>query len=243
MEDTTAIKPLSKRRDMRNIIQAERYKCSPSHPMRKRMDTMTKHRIKRESFIHKNNNLKKTYNNNSIKTVHYTYSSPPISPDRTNRSLTIRTTLSTVTRDQEDTSKKLITLSHIDDFYPQATWIHIYIDGSATYTVQDGGDGSLIYLPNGQTLESASATGKYCTNYDAEAKALEQGAQAVIDLTDTNSEDIVFLTDSRSILASLSWHGEHNLRRKLYSILEHKRVIIQRISAHCGIKGNEHADI
>ena len=28
MEETTAIQPLSKRRDMRNIIQAERYKCS-----------------------------------------------------------------------------------------------------------------------------------------------------------------------------------------------------------------------
>ena len=61
MEETTTIQPLSKRRDMRNIIQAERYKCSPNHPMRKRMDAMTKHRIKRESFFHKNNNLKKTY--------------------------------------------------------------------------------------------------------------------------------------------------------------------------------------
>ena len=45
MEETTAIQLLcSKRRDMRNIIQAERYKCSHSHPMRKRMDDMTKHR-------------------------------------------------------------------------------------------------------------------------------------------------------------------------------------------------------
>ena len=79
MEETTAIQPLSKTRDMRNIIQAERYKCSPSHPMRKRMDAMTKHRIKRESFIHKNTNLKKTDNNSSIKTVQCTYSSPPIS--------------------------------------------------------------------------------------------------------------------------------------------------------------------
>ena len=91
-------------------------------------------------------------------------------------------------------------------------------------------------------MEAASATGKYCTNYDAEVKALEQGAQAVIDLTNTNSEDVVFLTDSQSVLDSLAWHGEHNLRRKLYSILEHRRVVLQWIPAHCGIKGNEHAD-
>ena len=141
-----------------------------------------------------------------------------------NRSITIRTTIPTVTRDQEDTSTKLLTLSHIDDFYPQATWIHVYTDGSATDAVQDGGAGSLIYLPNGKTLETDSATRKYCTNYDAEVKAIEQGVQSVIDLTYANSEDLVFLTDFRSVLDSLTGHGEHNLRRKLYSILEHRRV-------------------
>ena len=31
LEETTAIQPLSKRRDMKIIIQSERYKCSPSH--------------------------------------------------------------------------------------------------------------------------------------------------------------------------------------------------------------------
>ena len=105
------------------------------------MDAMTKHRIKREIFIH-NNNLKRTYNNNSIKTVQCTYSSPPMTSEYTNRSLTIITTIPTVTRDQEDTSKKLLTLSHIDDFYPQAKWIHVYTDGSATDAVQDGGAGN-----------------------------------------------------------------------------------------------------
>ena len=64
----------------------------------------------------------------------------------------------------------------------------------------------------------------------------------MIDLTDTNSEDVVFLTDSRSVLDSLAGHGEHNFRRKLYSMLEHRRVVIQWIPAHCGIKGNAHAD-
>ena len=64
----------------------------------------------------------------------------------------------------------------------------------------------------------------------------------MIDLTDANSENVVFLTDSRSVLGSLAGHGEHNLRRKLYSILEHRRVVLQWIPAHCRIKGNEHAD-
>ena len=45
MEETTAILPLSKMSEMRYIIQVERYTCSPSHPMMKIMETMTKHRI------------------------------------------------------------------------------------------------------------------------------------------------------------------------------------------------------
>ena len=44
-----------------------------------------------------------------------------MSSEHTNRSLIIGTTISTVTRDQEDTSKKLRALSHIDDLYPKAT--------------------------------------------------------------------------------------------------------------------------
>ena len=76
--------------------------------------------------------------------------------------------------------------------------------------VQDGGFGSLIDLPNGQKLVAASATEKYCTTYDAEVKAIEQGDHVVIDLRDTNSEDVVFLTDSRSVLdfTSCTWRTQ-----------------------------------
>ena len=65
MEEITAIQPLSKRRDMRIMIQAERYKCSPSHPTKTKIHAMTKNRIKRESFIHKTNTLSKIYESSS----------------------------------------------------------------------------------------------------------------------------------------------------------------------------------
>ena len=45
-----------------------------------------------------------------------------------------------------------------------------------------------------------------------------------------------------SVLNSLPGHGQHSPRRKLYSILEHRIVILQWIPADCGIKGNDHAD-
>ena len=88
MEEITAIQPLSKRRDMRIMIQAKRYKCSPSHPMKTKIHGMTKTRIKRESFIHKTNTLLKIYESSS-NTVQSTYSSPPPCQNTT-RSINIK---------------------------------------------------------------------------------------------------------------------------------------------------------
>ena len=137
------------------------------------------------------------------------------------------------------THRRNYSLSYIDDFYPQDTWIRIYTDGSATDAIQDGGAGSIIYLPDGDTIESATATGKQCTNYAAEVKALSQGAQAILDIVGNHKEDVVFLTDSKSVLDALACHVEHELRVKLSKLIESRRVVLQWIPAHCGISGNE----
>ena len=218
MDETTAIQPLSKRRDMRIMIQAKRYKCSPSHPMKTKIHGMTKNRIQRESFIHKTNKLSKIYEISS-NTVQSTYSSPPPCQNTT-RSIDIKVKVLSVTRDQDDTSKKLLTLSYIADFYPQDTLIRIYTDGSATDAIQDGGAGSIIYLPNGDTIESPTANGKHCTKYAAKVKALSQGAQAILDIVGNHKEDVVFLTDSKSVLYALARHGAYELRVKLSNLIE-----------------------
>ena len=54
------------------------------------------------------------------------------------------------------------------------------MDGSATDAKQDGGAGSILYLQNGDTIESATATGIHGTHYTVEVKALSQGAQAML---------------------------------------------------------------
>ena len=90
--------------------------------------------------------------------------------------------------------------------------------------------------------ESATATGKHCTNYAAEVKALSQGAQAILDIVGNHKEDVVFLTDSKSVLDALVCHGTYTLRVKLSKLIENRRVVIQYILSHCGISGNEKAD-
>ena len=131
MAEITSITPLSNRRDMRNLIQAERYKCSPSHPMKMRIRGMTKNRINRESFIHKYQRLRKVFKN-SIKTIQSKYSSPPESFAQVNRSRRIRNTIPGLTKEQDGNVKKQEALSYIDELYPQEAWIHVYTDGSAT---------------------------------------------------------------------------------------------------------------
>ena len=128
MAETTAIAPLGHRRDMKNLIQAERYKCSPSQPMKRRIDGMTKNRIKRESFIHKYQRLRKVFNN-SIKTIQSKYSSLLESFLQVNRSLTVRNSIPGLTKEQDDSVKKQEALSYIDELYPQDAWIHVYTDG------------------------------------------------------------------------------------------------------------------
>ena len=66
----------------------------------------------------------------------------------------------------------------------------------------------MLYLPNGDTIKSTTDTGKHCTMYAVEVKALSQGAQALLDIVGNHKEDVVFLTDSKSLLDALACHGE-----------------------------------
>ena len=67
--------------------------------------------------------------------------------------------------------------------------------------------------------------------------------QYCIHIVGNHKEDVVFLTDSTSVLDALACHGEHELLRvKLSKLIESRRVVLQWIPAHCGTSGNEKAD-
>ena len=61
MEQTTAIQPLQQRRQAKVLLQAEKYKCLPDHPMKEKVEGRTKNRIKRSSFTHEVKKLQKDY--------------------------------------------------------------------------------------------------------------------------------------------------------------------------------------
>ncbi|KAK7103078.1 uncharacterized protein [Littorina saxatilis] len=61
MESLTGVQPLITRRDTKTLIQAEKYKSLPKHPMNSRMEKPIRNRLKRSSFVHQSRSLKRQY--------------------------------------------------------------------------------------------------------------------------------------------------------------------------------------
>ena len=48
-------------RDAKTMIQADKFKCMPSHPMKTRLEVFTKNRLKRSSFVHDSKKLSRQF--------------------------------------------------------------------------------------------------------------------------------------------------------------------------------------
>ncbi|KAK7099102.1 uncharacterized protein [Littorina saxatilis] len=57
MEETVGLQPLSDRRDAQIMVQAEKYKCLPNHPMHHKLEGLAKNRLRRRSFVHERKRL------------------------------------------------------------------------------------------------------------------------------------------------------------------------------------------
>ena len=143
---------------------------------------------------------------------------------------------------QSNIVKCNIARSYIYDRYPEEAWTHVYTDGSATKAVSNGGAGVILFDPDREPVKEAIPTGKHCNNYKAEVEALKLAAKMVKDSTTDEYRQVVFLTDSASVLDALDNGGEHELRKSLIELADKNRVALQWIPSHCGIPGNEAAD-
>ena len=86
------------------------------------------------------------------------------------------------------------------------------------------------------------AVGKHCSNYHAETEALIQTA-SIVQASDHDCKEVVFLSDALSILQAYQNHKLPNLAKALQQVAATRRAVLQWIPAHCGISGNEQADI
>ena len=243
MEQLTGIQPLKERREAKNMMQAEKFRCLPDHPMKPKLDSLTKNRLKRSSFVHESKRLSRQYKEQLPKDIlplRATDLPKTWLVDQPN--IEVHTTVPQLIPDeQDDMVKKALTLAMIAERYPKEAWTHVYTDGSATNAVADGGAGISVTFPDGETSDSSLPTGKHCTNYRAETEALMQAA-SIVQTSDNNSYQVVFLSDALSVLQAFQNNKLPHLTEALQSVARDRRVVLQWIPAHCGVPGNEQAD-
>ena len=89
------------------------------------------------------------------------------------------------------------------------------------------------------------ATGKFSTNFKAEAEALKTAAERLTRNRNVTHDNIVILTDALSVLQALKNPKTKELNEltgALATLAKSANLILQWIPAHCGIRGNETAD-
>ena len=116
----------------------------------------------------------------------------------------------------------------------------------------DGGVGTTISFPSGDTREVRVATGSLCSSTRAELFAL-RAALEELSRADTRADSlpaVVVCTDSMAALAQL-WSGPAAQRAPVAAAIwellrplagRGQPVYMQWVPAHCGLPGNERAD-
>ena len=245
MERLTGVQFLGQRRDAKNIMQAEKFKCLTNHPMKTRLQDLTKNRLIRSSFVHESKKLGRQFHDRLPQST-----LPFFPPDMSEPWVTditdikVHTTVPSLSDGdtQDDTVKQFLTLAMIAERYPQEAWIHVFTDGSATNAVTNGGADILVHFPGGQKVSASMAVGKHRSNYRAEAEALIQAA-SIVQASDHDCKQVVFLSDTLSVLQAYHNHKLPNLTKALQQVAATRRAVLRWIPTHCRILGNEQADI
>jgi len=243
MEQLTGIQPLNQRREAKIMVQAQKFRCLPDHPMKSKLDSLTKNRLKRSSFVHESKRLSRQYVEQLPKDIlplQATDLPRPWLADQPAIEVYI-TVPHLIPDEQNDPVKRVLTLAMIAEKYPKEAWTHVYTDGSATNAVADGGAGITVKFSDGETTDSSCPTGKHCTNYRAETEALMQAA-SIVQTSDNDFHQVVFLSDALSVLQAFQNNKLPHLTEALQQVAHDRRVVLQWIPAHCGVPGNELAD-
>ena len=147
------------------------------------------------------------------------------------------------TRLQTPEERRDIKDAFLNKHYPSDLWTRVYTDGSAGDAIRNGGAGVCVQHSVDDEEHVSIPTGLHSTNYKAEATALEEAA-TILERSG-RAKINVFITDALSVLQSIEINKDkeqHSLFTKLTDLSKRYNTTLQRIPAHCGLRGNELAD-
>ena len=253
LEVHTNVEPLHIRREAAVVETVERIKRQEEkHPNKKIADNYkAKERIKKKSIMSVANKLQGKY---SLPEERQPIQLFDINnnPSRIFQLPTIKQQLVENVKKKDETAfLRSIALETIDT-YPKE-WIHIYTDGSASQGTTNAGYGSLVLFPDGSTSNLYNSCGKFSSNYEAEATAINESINYVAALFENNSTpqtDLVIFSDAKSVLQAIENANEkdlviRNVSQNISNIITayNINVTLQWIPGHSNIPGNEKADL
>ena len=246
MEKVSDIEPLQHRRDRKILLQTEKMKRLPTHPLHDELKRLTKNRIKRKSLNHSSKTLKKRYADTlHSETVPEPFQFPEIETSERPEIKILLDIPGISSRHQSPHELKALSLEMAETRYPQNIWTQVYTDGSAVNAVKNGGSGFYVKFQDGDSESESVAGGRRCTNFKAEIIAIRSAADFLVG-HHKRCKDIVFFTDSMSTLHSLQSGSVDpallELQQSLFTLSRKGSVTLQWIPAHVGLPGNERAD-
>lgn len=139
---------------------------------------------------------------------------------------------------------KSIAYETINTLYPEDDWLRIYTDGSRIEDCINSGAGVYSRL-----FAFFSPVGRFRTAFDGEIEAIQIAlSQLLCHLN--HFTRVVILSDSKAALQAINstrvptsvaiWNCQSLLRCLSDN---HKTIFLQWIPAHCGVEGNERADL
>lgn len=247
LEKITGLQPMEDRRDSRVQQQAEKFRRMTDHPMYKRFNGLGSGRLKRNNFVKTAKTKIRAdpiLSTSAPKPIHSTYRFPAWRQQHLPELIENIPGIEKKNT-QCEIERMTATINYIEKQYPSDTWTHAYTDGSAKNSTENGGGGILLKLKHGTKKTQSVATGKYSSNFRAEAEALRTAADMLLSEKDKEKYIAIF-TDAKSVVSVLKSKSNTelvDLKAALYSLSQKsERVVIQWIPSHCNIPGNEEAD-